>query len=85
MVEKVEVVVLVRSRRLNDVDWSEVQLWMKRPCVEPRLKGLAEQGEGGQALEKLEWAEMVKGKVVVEQEPSEVSRWWMSGCSGSRR
>ena len=45
MVEKVEVVVSVRSRRLNDVDWIVVELWMKRPCVEPRPKGLAEQDD----------------------------------------
>ena len=31
MVEKVEVVVQVRSRRLTDVDWIVVELWMKKP------------------------------------------------------
>ena len=38
-------VVPVQSRKLNDLDWIVVELWMKRPYEEPRSKGLAEQDD----------------------------------------
>ena len=40
-----EVVVAVIVKRWNDVDWIVGELWMTKPDVEVRLKGLFEQDD----------------------------------------
>ena len=50
MVEKVEVVVLVRPGSLHGVDGTVAELWMKRLGVEPMQKGLAEQDDDDESV-----------------------------------
>ena len=57
-----EVVVPVRSKRLNDVGWTVVELWMKRPFVEVRRMGLAEQDDDDEMDASCVWEDCEKWK-----------------------